>query len=390
VLFLGKAEMMRSHTNLFAPANLQARVFRKAAPGTARDRLLMLGTGAARGAATLSAVQQVTLREAALNALPAAQITVSPAGQLLLANDAARRLFGLSPADVGRPLQDLKVSYRPVELRSRIEQVVADRRPVYLSNVAHAGDDGDARSYDVQVCPLEGGVDGLLGVSVSFFDVTRFSRLQAEVEQAHQSLETAFEELQSTNEELETTNEELQSTIEELETTNEELQSTNEELETMNEELQSTNEELETLNDELQRRSGDLNDANAHLSSVLTGLRAAVVVVDRDMLVQLWNRSMEDMWGLRADEVQGQPLLNLDMGLPVEQLKAPVRAVIEGRTAGHEVVLEALNRRGRAVRCRVATTPLLSLGREIRGSVIVIEEEYAPAPVAAAARDNGA
>jgi two-component system CheB/CheR fusion protein len=389
-LFLGKAEMMRSQTSLFTPANLPARVFRKAAPGTARDRLLMLGTGAARGAATLSAVQQLALREAALNAFPAAQITVSPAGQLLLANDAARRLFGLSPADIGHPLQDLKVSYRPVELRSRIEQAVADRRPVYLSNVAHAGEDGDARSYDVQVCPLEGGADGLLGVSISFFDVTRFSRLQAEVEQAHQSLETAFEELQSTNEELETTNEELQSTIEELETTNEELQSTNEELETMNEELQSTNEELETLNDEMQRRSGDLNDANAYLSSVLTSLRAAVVVVDREMHVQLWNRSMEDMWGLRADEVQGQPLLHLDVGLPVEQLKAPVRAVIEGRTAGHEVVLEALNRRGRAVRCRVATTPLLGLGREIRGSVIVIEEEYAPAPVTAATRDNGA
>jgi two-component system CheB/CheR fusion protein len=390
VLFLGKAEMMRSHTNLFTPANLQARVFRKAAAGTARDRLLMLGTGATRGVAAMGAAQQLALRDAALNALPGAQITVSPSGQLQLANDAARRLFGLSPADVGRPLQDLKMSYRPVELRSRIEQAVADRRPVYLSGVPHTGEDGDVRSYDVQVCPLEGGGDGLLGVSVSFFDVTRFSRLQAEVEQAHQSLETAFEELQSTNEELETTNEELQSTIEELETTNEELQSTNEELETMNEELQSTNEELETLNDELQRRSSDLNDANAYLSSVLTSLRAAVVVVDRDMLVQLWNRSMEDMWGLRADEVHGQPLLHLDMGLPVEQLKAPVRAVLEGRKDENEMVLDAVNRRGRAVRCRVATTPLLSLGREIRGCVIVIEEEEPAAPALVAARGDGA
>jgi two-component system, chemotaxis family, CheB/CheR fusion protein len=393
VLFLGKAEMMRSHANLFTPAHLQARVFRKAQPGTMRDRLLMLGTGTpTRGTVSMSAVQQLALRDAALNALPAAQITVSTGGHLMLANDAARRLFALTPADMGRPLQDLKVSYRPVELRSRIEQAVTERRPVYMSGVSHAGDDGDARSYDVQVCPLEGGPDGLLGVAVSFFDVTRFSRLQAEVEQAHQSLETAFEELQSTNEELETTNEELQSTIEELETTNEELQSTNEELETMNEELQSTNEELETLNDELQRRSGELNDANAYLSSVLTSLRAAVVVVDRDMLVQLWNRSMEDMWGLRADEVSGQPLLHLDMGLPVEQLKAPVRAVLEGRTDAQELVLDAINRRGRPVRCRVMTSPLLSLGREIRGSVIVIEDEDLDSAVAApvAARGNGA
>ena len=218
----------------------------------------------------------------------------------------------------------------------------------------------------------------------------RFSRLQAEVEQAHQSLETAFEELPSTNEELETANEELQTAIEELETTNEELQSTNEELETLNEEMQTPNEELQTVNAELQRRSADLNDANAYLSSVLTSLRAAVVVVDRDMLVQLWNRSMEDMWGLRANEVQGQPLLHLDMGLPVEQLKTPVRAVLEGRKDESEIVLEAMNRRGRAVRCRVSTTPLLNLARDIRGCVIVIEEEDPAAPALAAVRGDGA
>ena len=62
---------------------------------------------------------------------------------------------------------------------------------------------------------------------------------------------------------------------------------------------------------------------------------------------------MEDMWGLRADEVREQPLLHLDIGLPVEQLKAPVRAVLEGRAEAHESVVEALNRRGRTVRCRV-------------------------------------
>jgi two-component system CheB/CheR fusion protein len=387
VLFLGKAEMMRAHGNLFTPAHLQARIFRKAPPGTLRDRLLMLGTGAPTRPASLTAVQQLALRDAALDASPAAQFTVGPAGHLVLANEAARRMFGIASADIGRSLQELKMSYRPVELRSRIEQATSERRPVYLSGVEHPGDDGETRRYDVQVCPLEGG-EALLGVSVSFFDVTRYSRLQAEVEQANQALETAFEELQSTNEELETTNEELQSTIEELETTNEELQSTNEELETMNEELQSTNEELETLNDELQRRGGQLNEANTYLSSVLTSLRAAVVVVDREMLVQAWNRAMEEMWGLRADEVTGHPLLHLDVGLPVEQLKAPVRSVLDGRADLQEVTLDAVNRRGRAVRCRITVSPLMSPAREIRGSVVVIEE--ADAPPFAVARSDGA
>jgi two-component system, chemotaxis family, CheB/CheR fusion protein len=380
VLFLGKAEMMRSHADLFTPAHLQARVFRKTA-GTTRDRLLLLGRGGARHGG-LGAAQQVTLREAALNVMPVAQLVVSADGLLLLANDAARRLFELVPGDLGRPLQDLKVSYRPVELRSRIEQVVSERRPVHLSSVEHAGTDGEVRAYDVELCPLGPSAEALEGISVIFIDVTRHTRLQSEVEHAHQSLETAFEELQSTNEELETTNEELQSTIEELETTNEELQSSNEELETMNEELQSTNEELETLNDELQRRTGALNDANAYLSSVLTSLRSAVVVVDAEMRVQVWSPKMEELWGLRSAEVQGQPLLHLDIGLPLEQLKAPIRAVLEGRETFQELTLDAVNRRGRGICCAIGVAPLLNLQGEIRGAVILVDEEGQMAGVA--------
>jgi two-component system CheB/CheR fusion protein len=119
---------------------------------------------------------------------------------------------------------------------------------------------------------------------------------------------------------------------------------------------------------------------NAYLASVLTSLRAGVVVVDREMLVQVWNRSMEELWGLRADEVNGQPLLHLDIGLPVEQLKAPLRAVLEARADYQESELDAVNRRGRPVRCHIAMSPLRSSTGEIRGTVILLEDR----PVAAA------
>jgi two-component system, chemotaxis family, CheB/CheR fusion protein len=374
VLFLGRAEMMRSHGALFAPLDLSARLFRKAEADRARERLLLLGDRGARTPASQSSSQQIELRDAAMNALPAAQLVLAPDGTLLLANDAARRLFDLALSDLGRPLQDLRVSYRPVELRSRIEQVIAERHPVVLSSVRHTTGDGDERCFDVQLSPLPGVEQGTIGISVSFFDVTRYVHLQGELETANEALETAFEELQSGNEEMETTNEELQSTVEELETTNEELQSTNEELETMNEELQSTNEEMETLNDELQQRTEALNVVNASLNSVLTSLRAGVVVVDRGMTVQIWNRSMEELWGLRSDEVQGQPLLHLDIGLPTEQLRAPIRALLEGRADADEMMLTAVNRRGRPIECRVALAPLLDAGQEIHGAVVLVEE----------------
>jgi two-component system, chemotaxis family, CheB/CheR fusion protein len=202
--------------------------------------------------------------------------------------------------------------------------------------------------------------------------------LRADLERANQELETAYEELQSTNEELETTNEELQSTIEELETTNEELQSTNEELETMNEELQSTNEELQTMNDEVRLRGDELNHANAFLESILASLRSAVVVVDAQLTVLAWNRAAEDFWGLRDEEVRGKHILGLDIGLPTERLKQPIRKCLNGDSEHASLTVDAVNRRGRAVTCHIDASPLRSRSRTVIGVILVMEYQTTP------------
>ena len=59
---------------------------------------------------------------------PVAQLVVDSDGLLVLANERARALFRLDPADLGRPLQDLEISYRPVELRSCIDRAYAERQ----------------------------------------------------------------------------------------------------------------------------------------------------------------------------------------------------------------------------------------------------------------------
>ena len=171
---------------------------------------------------------------------------------------------------------------------------------------------------------------------------------------------------------------------EELETTNEELQSSNEELETTNEELQSTNEELHTLNEQLDYRSGDLDRVNLHLHGILTGLRLGVIVLDRDLLVQLWNRWAEDLWGLRADEVAGRNILHLDIGLPVELLLGTIRRCLDGTSNYDDLTVPAHNRRGQAVDCRVVCTPL-SMGESVDGVILVMEERR---PSASASRDT--
>src|SRR5262249_3153799 len=133
------------------------------------------------------------------------------------------------------------------------------------------------------------------------------------------------------------------------------------------------------INDELARRSAELNAVNAYVSSILTSVRVAVVVVDPDSTIRVWNRRAEDFWGLRGDEAVGQPFQNLEIGLPVERLKGAGRACIGGRSDAEEVVVEAVNRLGKAMLCRVSVAPFRGNGSEVNGAVLVMEEQRATA-----------
>jgi two-component system, chemotaxis family, CheB/CheR fusion protein len=373
-LFLGKAEMLLTHANTFHPVDLKCRIFTRTAQPNLRDRLLItVNTGNEEVVDHLSS--DARLREAAFDISPLARIIVDPNGTVAMVNERAKILFNLTSRDVGRPLQDLEISYRPLELRSYIEQVKLNRQTINLKDIAWQTPQGDAIYLDVQVALLLTSGNKALGVSITFTDVSRYKRLQEELEHSNQELEMAYEELQSTNEELETTNEELQSSNEELETTNEELQSTNEELETMNEELQFTNEELLSVNNELQRRSTELNQSNAFLESILTSLKGGVAVVDRELLIQIWNHKAEDLWGLRTDEALGQHFLNLDIGLPVQQLRQAIRDCLTGdSTTSSELLLSAINRRGKSIQCHITCTPLVTTHGQIQGAILLMEE----------------
>jgi two-component system CheB/CheR fusion protein len=380
-LFLGKSEMLITRNELFRPVDLKRRVFERVVrTATLRERLL---EAAAHGRGESAGEADEALREGVFDAAPVAQVVVDADGVVAMVNRQARELFQVSGADLGRPLKDLELSYRPVDLRSSLDVAFGERHPVVIPRTTATTAGGDERELEVHVTPLRVG-DAVLGATVAFHDVTATRRLQEELSAARRDLETAYEELQSTVEELETTNEELQSTNEELETTNEELQSTNEELETTNEELQSTNEELETINDELQVRTLELNEVNAFLESILTSMGIAVVVVDRRQVVRIWNGHAEDLWGLRPEEVEGRHLLGLDIGLPLEAMKSALLDVLDGREDRSELVLDARNRRGRDIRCRITLVPLVGGGDAVTGAIVLMEE-LDPALVEAAA-----
>ena len=374
ILFLGKSEMLLTHTNIFTPLDLKRRLFIKAPRLNLRDRLLIMAHNASEGE-TNNIANHVRIREAAFETNRVAQIVLDQNGLLVLANQEARAQFGIIPKDIGRPFRELEVSYRPAELRSRIEKAYAARQLVTMEEVEWPLPPAEMRYLDILITPLISELGTILGVSIIFNDVTSNKLLQDELQFAKQKLETAYEELQLTVEEEETTNEELQSTNEELETLNEELQSTNEELETMNEELQSTNGELETINEELRQRTAELNQVNDFLESILSSLRVGVIVVDAGMHIQAWNHRAEDLWGLREDEVAGRHLMNIDIGLPVTELRQSVKDCLSGEQDYQEVKLKALNRRGHRIECTIICTPLKNRLTGIRGAIMLMEEQ---------------
>jgi len=280
------------------------------------------------------------------DSVPFAQIVIDEGGHVVLLNDRARTWFRLDARDVGRPLQDLEISYRPAELRSVIDRATVERRPMNLLNVERQVGDGELQHLDIHVVPLVEGERGVIGTSITFMDVSNFNRLQSDLERSRQELETAYEELQSTVEELQSSNEELE----------------------------STNGELQTINGELRLRTNEIEDVNGFMESVLRSLQLGVVVVDSELRVRMWYGRSEDLWGLRPAEVLGQSLMSLDFGLPLDETRALVRASLAQPADVHTGMVRATNRRGRAIRCRIVASTLNFGGDGGKGVVLLMEE----------------
>jgi two-component system CheB/CheR fusion protein len=370
-MVLGKSELILSYSDGFTPENMGLRIFRKV-PGV---RLPAVPPPRAETPPPAPEEKAAMRPEAFVDAFrvgPVAHLVLDREGTVVFANRQLQSLFGVGEADIGRSLQDLEISYRPVELRSLIEQATTAEEPV-RSNPVTWRVDGEELRLEVRIAALRPNGGTQTGTSIAFLDVTRHARMAAELETSKQELESAYEDLRSTVEELETTNEELQSTNEELETTNEELQSTNEELETMNEELQSSNEELETMNEELRIRTAELNSVNVLVDSMLGSLAMGVAVVDRELRVTMWNEQAKRLWGLDASDVRDQHFLNLEIGLPVQELRDALRECVSGGSDGGEQRMQARDRAGRDIVCRVVCTPLKTARGEVDGAIVLMQ-----------------
>jgi two-component system CheB/CheR fusion protein len=104
-------------------------------------------------------------------------------------------------------------------------------------------------------------------------------------------------------------------------------------------------------------------------------MRAGVVVLDQNLIVQIWNRKSEDLWGLRSEEVIGTQFLILNIGLPVDRLKQPIRDCLGTDGVNREIRVEARDRRGRTCNYEITCTPLKESDKSIGGVILLMEEE---------------
>lgn len=370
-LFLGKAETQLARSSLFRPVEMKHRIFSKVPQEWRRP---ISSFTASRLSRLEPAMTDTRLLEGIINEVGTALMVIDDGGSVTLANLPARLLFGVGDADIGRPFQDLPISYRPIELRGPIEEVFRQRIGVRLEDQEYRQNQADILRLTIDIRPLFNADGSVYSALIAFTDQTRLHTLHRELEAAQENLEHTIEELQSANEELETTNEEIQSTNEELETTNEELQSTNEELETLNEEARSSNEEMESVNEELRIQAEQAGIYRNYVESALRAMNGGIIVLDQQSMIRSWNRWSETTWGRRAEEVIGTRFEQLDIGLPIHRLREGISAVHTGRAENVDIVLEGVDRRGRAILCRVRMSQHVDDDGHQQGLVLVFQD----------------
>lgn len=302
-LFLGPAETIGRHIDLFEPVSKKCRIFRRIGPArpervevpitTALDPLVPLRRVDPPSTARPVSFAEMTQRLLLDQFAPPA-VLINRKYEVLYLFGAADRYLAV-PA--GEPTHDLMMMAREglrTKLRSAIHKAVRENGPVALQG-AQVKRDGGYHSVVVVIHPVQGpqGADGLLLITfqdaVQDIPPPRPPKTAAEesaLRQLEYELKATREDLQSTVEELESSNEELKVSNEEVMSMNEELQSANEELETSKEELQSLNEELTTVNNQLQDKVADLETANNDMANLLSCTEVAILFLDNHFRIK--------------------------------------------------------------------------------------------------------
>ena len=346
VLFLGSAETAGAFTDLFAPSDIKARLFR-------RRETILATEPVAFPAAFIPSLPGIP-KEAPMQK-PAANLQ-SLAEQLLLQRFSPPAVLVNNKGDIlyisGRTGKYLEPAAGKAnwnifamareglryDLGIAFQKATRQRETVTVKGIK-VGTNGGTQSIDMTVQPVDE-PEALRGmVMIIFTDTTAPTKKRSPgrgktgVEESQRILELeeelnrAREEVQTTREEMQSSQEELKSANEELQSTNEELQSTNEELTTSREEMQSLNEELQTVNAEQQSKMDELARMNNDMRNLLNSTEIITIFLDNELHVRRFTSGANTLFKLIPVDV-GRPLSDIVNDLDYPGMAEAAREVL--------------------------------------------------------------
>jgi two-component system CheB/CheR fusion protein len=328
-LFLGNAETVGRHDDLFETVSKKWRIYRRLGP-TRHDIVeFPLFGGPARAQHAADPAQPAThqsesparaadvARRELLERFAPASVLVDRKGRILYFHGPTGDYLEPPP---GEPTRDLLAMAREglrARLRAAMRDAAEGRRTVTFD--AQLNQRGESRPVSVTVAPVAAAQAG--GSLLVCFEpdpkraptsrpAARDDAVDEDARGQHvleEELTATRAELQSTIEQMESANEELKAANEEVTSMNEELQSTNEELETSKEELQSYNEELHTINNQLQHKIQELENLVDDQSNLLAGTDLATIFLDRNGRIKWFSPASRALLDLVPSDI-GRPL----------------------------------------------------------------------------------
>jgi chemotaxis methyl-accepting protein methylase/PAS domain-containing protein len=346
ILFLGSAETVSAHTDLFAPLHLKSRLFRRSETVLAAEQLVFPASfvhalpGDPKESTILkpAANLQTLADQLLLQHFSPPAVLVNDKGDILYINGRTGKY--LEPA-AGKANWNIFAMAREglrSDLSSAFQKALRQTEAIILKGLKIEGD-GAAQMVDIAVRAITE-PEALRGmVMIVFTDVAspppqkapKRSRTSpagsARILELEQELRQLREELQTTREEMQSSQEELKSSNEELQSTNEELQSTNEELTTSREEMQSLNEELQTVNAEQQSKMDELARLNNDMRNLLNSTEIITVFLDNDLRIRRFTTGANKLFKLIPGDV-GRPLSDIASDLLYPEMTEEAREVL--------------------------------------------------------------
>jgi len=400
-LFLGPAENIGTHKELFEVVSARHRLCRRTAAQLSTDDLsALLMPRSGRSQLSLPAADNEQLGQIAerilLDEFAPKYAVIDKTGKVLFLSAGIDKYLEYSTGSFSSHLIRLAREGLRAGLRAALDEANRTRRRVMTDSFSISTDQGiQPVMVTVQPMPELGAEKTLHMVIFQDLGLPR----QADAGEPTPEGDTITVQLEQ---ELQRTRLDLEQTVQALEAANEESKAANEELLMMNEELQSSNAALETAKEEIDHSHQALEQAYDDLENLLDTTEIATILLDRELNIRRFTPATRRLYNLIPSDI-GRPLSDITHRLceppplpkphALEELTAPLRYEVQS-SDGCWYIRQVSPYRTRAGRCEGMTvtftdvTALRASEQRYRRQYAELETLYRTAPVGLALFDN--